>query len=84
MKFASVNFSRNVKLPNIGQVSGVTAAGNLQETNGFSLDYDEEYGYLRVTAKKPRTAKDTPRCVFRENIVDFEILEDHSVEKKAK
>jgi hypothetical protein len=77
MKFASVNFHKSVKVPNSeSAVTGCFAVGNISNKDGLVLDYDEEYGMLRISAKKPRTAKDKPRCVFRENISDFVLLED--------
>lgn len=83
MKFASVNFHKPVKVPNSeAPVSGCHAVGNIANPNGLVLEYDEEYGFVRITAVKPRTLKDLPRCVFRESVSDFVLLEDNKPEKK--
>lgn len=77
IKLASANFHKPVKVPNSeAPVSGCHAIGNLANKDGLTLEYDEEYGFLRIVAVTPRTLKDAPRCVLRENISDFVLAED--------
>lgn len=77
MRLASVNFHKAVKVPNAdAPVSGCHAVGNIANKDGLRLDYDEEYGFLRISAVNPRTDKDIPRIIFRENIADAITVED--------
>lgn len=81
MKFSSVSFHKNIRVPNLGSVSGVTAAAKVQDRDGFDIDYDEEYGFITVTAKKPRSEKDkVPGRCFRENVSEFALLVEEKKE----
>ena len=71
MKIDSINFNNAVAVPNLKNVTFVTAAPNLQDRFGFDIDLDESRGIVTITANRPTTERDLPICIFRENIASF-------------